>query len=189
MPRDYQNAAPTDHQRLPEHTRDEAWIRDLLHRAEIGHLGHARGEQPFVTPLNFWFDEPNQRIIFHTGQAGRMRNNLGHNPRACFEVMEYGRFLPANTALEFGIQYRSAMVFGQVEILNDPEEQRRALYALIAKHFPEMTPGKEFRPITDGELAHTTVYALRIESWSGKENWHEQAEQSKEWPPLPENNL
>jgi nitroimidazol reductase NimA-like FMN-containing flavoprotein (pyridoxamine 5'-phosphate oxidase superfamily) len=184
MPRDYQNAAPTDHQRLPEHTRDEAWIRDLLHRAEIGHLGHARSEQPFVTPLNFRYDEPNQRIIFHTGLAGRMRNNLGHNPRACFEVMEYGRFLPANTALEFGIQYRSAMVFGQVEILNDPEEQRRALYALIAKHFPEMSPGKEFRPITDGELAHTTVYALRIESWSGKENWNEQAEQSEEWPPL-----
>jgi len=184
MPRDYQNAAPTDHQRLSEYARDETWIRALLHRAEIGHLGHAHGEQPFVTPLNFWFDEPGQRIIFHANIAGRLRANLAHNPRSCFEVMEYGRFLPANTALEFGIQYRSVMVFGQVEILSGPEEQRRVLYALIAKHFPKMTPGKEFRPITDQELARTTVYALHIESWSGKENWNEQAEQSEEWPPL-----
>lgn len=189
MPRNYKNAAPTDHQRLPEYTRDEAWIRVLLHRAEIGHLGHARGEQPFITPTNYWYDEANQRIIFHSNISGRLRANLEANPRACLEIMEMGRFLPANTALEFGVQYRSVMVFGQVELIHDPEEQRGVLYALIAKYFPDMTPGKEFRPITDGELARTTVYALRIESWSGKENWNEQAEQSEDWPPLPENNL
>jgi hypothetical protein len=28
------------------------------------------------------------------------------------------------------------------------------------------------------------VYAITIESWSGKENWPEQAEQSEEWEPL-----
>ncbi len=47
-----------------------------------------------------------------------------------------------------------------------------------------MTPGKEFRPITDQELARTTVYALVIDSWSGKENWAGQAEQSLDWPSL-----
>jgi uncharacterized protein len=188
MPRNYQNAAPTDHQRLPDYVRDNAWIRAFLHRAPIAHIGHSVGEQPFVTPSNYWYDEANQRIIFHGNIAGRLRANLEANPRACLEIMEMGRVLPANTALEFSVQYRSVMVFGQVELIRAPEEQRRVLHALIAKYFPDMTPGKEFRPITDGELARTTVYALRIESWSGKENWHEQAEQSDEWPPLPKEN-
>ena len=42
------------------------------------------------------------------------------------------------------------------------------------------------RPVTDQELRRTAVYELRIESWSGKENWQEHADQSADWPPLDE---
>ena len=45
---------------------------------------------------------------------------------------------------------------------------------------------KDFRPITHKELKRTTVYAIEIESWSGKENWKERADQSDEWPALGE---
>ena len=186
MPRNYAKAAPAQYQRIPSHTRDEAFIQEFLERAQIGHLAHSRDGQPFVTPTNFWYDQPGQRIIFHSNIAGRMRDNLEHNPKVCLEASEYGRFLPANTALEFGIQYRSAVVFGTVQILTDTQERTAVLYSLLKKYFPDMTPGQEYRPITDGELARTTVYALQIESWSGKENWDEAAEELPDWPPLPE---
>lgn len=186
MARNYQTAGPAEFQRRPEYVRDEAWIRAFLRRIEIGHLAHLAGDQPYVTPTNFWFDEQNKRIIFHSNIAGRLRSNLEAFPRVAFECMESGRFLPANTALEFGVQYRSVMVFGRVEILQDPDEQRRVLYALISKYFPRMAAGREYRPITDGELARTTVYALQIESWSGKESWQEKADESPDWSPLPE---
>jgi hypothetical protein len=68
--------------------------------------------------------------------------------------------------------------------LEDPEEQRGALYGLIQKYFPGMAPGQEYRPITEQELKRTSVYAIAIESWSGKRNWPEQAKQSPDWPPL-----
>jgi hypothetical protein len=42
-----------------------------------------------------------------------------------------------------------------------------------------------YRPIIDQELSRTSVYAILLESWSGKENWPEEAEQSDEWPSLP----
>jgi len=184
MPRNYEGATPTQYQRIPNHTRDDAWIKEFLRRSEIGHLAHSQGEQPFVTPTNFWLDEKERRIIFHSNIAGRMRDNLEHQPRVCLEVSEYGRFLPANTALEFGVQYRSVMVFGTVQVLDDATEKSEALYSLLNKYFPHMTPGKEYRPITSQELARTTVYTLQIESWSGKENWDEQAEQLPDWPAL-----
>ena len=78
------------------------------------------------------------------------------------------------------------LVFGTARILEDPEEKRTALYSLIRKYFPEMEAGKEYRPITDKELKRTTVYAIEIESWSGKENWSDRADQSDEWPALGE---
>jgi nitroimidazol reductase NimA-like FMN-containing flavoprotein (pyridoxamine 5'-phosphate oxidase superfamily) len=188
MPRNYDltGRSPTAQQRLPEHTRDDQWTREFLRRAEIGYVGTRWEDQPFVTPTNFWFDEQNRRIIFHSNLSGRLRANLDRHPKVCFVASEVGRILPSNVALEFSVQYRSVMVFGTVSVLQDPQEARQALVGLIGKYFPGMKPGAEYRPITDKELQRTAVYALQIESWSGKENWKERAEQSAEWPALGE---
>jgi hypothetical protein len=69
-------------------------------------------------------------------------------------------------------------------VVQDREEARRALYGLIQKYFPAMTAGREYRPITDQELKRTSVYAIQIEEWTGKENWKDRADQSDEWQPL-----
>lgn len=184
MPRDYQDQPPTAFQRRPEHARDDEWIRLFLRAGQVAHVASARDGQPFIHPTSYWFDEEHHQIVFHSNISGRLRSNLEAEPRVCLEVSELGRLLPSNVALEFSLQYRSVMVFGRARIVTDPEEARRLLYGLIGKYFPTMTPGREFRPITDKELRATSVYALQIDSWSGKENWQEQAEQSEEWPPL-----
>jgi nitroimidazol reductase NimA-like FMN-containing flavoprotein (pyridoxamine 5'-phosphate oxidase superfamily) len=166
--------------------RDDQWIRAFLRAARIGHIATAADGQPFITPSTFWFDEVNHELVFHSNIAGRLRSNLEQNPRICLDVSELGKLLPSNVALELSLQYRSVMVFGSVRIIDDPQEARRALYGLIEKYFPAMRAGQEYRQITDKELRATSVYALRIESWSGKENWKGRADQSDEWPALDE---
>ena len=187
MPIDYSSKEPTEHQRLPEYKRDDDWIKSFLHRGLIGHVAHTSGTQPFVTPTNYWFDEDKHRIIFHSNISGRTRSNLENQPLVCFETSEFGRLLPSNVALEFSIQYRSVMVFGQVAIIIDQSEKQYVLEKLIEKYFPKVRKGVEYRPITPKELERTSVYSLEIHSWSGKENWQDRAEQSSDWPPLPEN--
>ena len=186
MPRNYQSQSPSAFQRLPEYKRDDAWIRAFLHEAKVAHIASVHDGQPFLNPTTFWFDEASHRIIFHSNLAGRVRSNIEANPRVCFEASELGKLLPSNVALEFSLQYRSVIVFGNAQLIMEAEEARRALYGLIHKYFPEMSPGKEFRPITDKELKRTSVYAIQIEAWSGKENWKDRADQSEEWPGLGE---
>ena len=188
MPRNYslEKAPPTTHQRRPEYTRGDEWIRAFLRTAQVAHIATVWNDQPFVTPTNFYFDEAQHRLIFHSNIAGRLRENIERHPKMCVEVAEMGRYLPSNVALEFSIQYRSVMVFGSGGIVHDKDEQRRLLHQLIAKYFSPMELNKDYRAVTDQELKRTTVYELRIESWSGKENWQEQADQSEEWPPLDE---
>ena len=186
MPRDYQNQKPTAFQRLPEYRRDEEWIRAFLREARIAHIATSRDGQPYLTPSTFWFDEDNHQIVFHSNIAGRVRSNVENNPRVCLEVSELGKLLPSNVALELSLQYRSVVVYGTARLVSDAEEARRVLYGLIQKYFPLMTPGQEFRAIIDKELRATSVYAIQIEEWSGKENWKDRADQSKEWQPLEE---
>jgi nitroimidazol reductase NimA-like FMN-containing flavoprotein (pyridoxamine 5'-phosphate oxidase superfamily) len=186
MPRDYHNQPPTAFQRLPEHQRGDEWIRAFLRGTKLGHVSTIGEGRPYLNPTTFWFDEANHRIIFHSNRTGRVRWNIENHAQVCFEASEMGRMLPANVALEFSVQYRSVIVFGEAHLIADPEEARQALYGLIQKYFPAMTAGKDYRPITDKELKRTSVYAIQIESWSGKENWPDRAEQSDEWPALDE---
>ena len=186
MPRDYQNESPTAFQRLPEYQRDDEWIRAFLRDAKVGHIASTQDGQPFLNPTTFWFDEANHQIIFHSNVAGRIRANIENNSQICFEASELGKLLPSNVALEFSLQFRSVIIFGNARLITDPEEARRVMYGLIHKYFSAMTAGKEFREITDKELKRTSVYAIQIEEWSGKENWKDRADQSDEWPALDE---
>jgi nitroimidazol reductase NimA-like FMN-containing flavoprotein (pyridoxamine 5'-phosphate oxidase superfamily) len=184
MPRDYQNQPPTAFQRRPHLTKDDAWIRAFLKVAQVGHIATSVDGQPFLNPTTFWYDEENHQIVFHSNIAGRIRSNIETNPKVCLEASELGKLLPSNVALEFSLQFRSAIVFGTANVVTDPDESRRLLYGLISKYFPAMTAGKEYREITEKELRATSIYTIQIEEWSGKENWEQRADQSDEWPPL-----
>jgi hypothetical protein len=39
---------------------------------------------------------------------------------------------------------------------------------LLDKYAPHLRPGRDYRPITDDELARTSVYQIDIDLWSGK---------------------
>lgn len=186
MPRDYTQQSPIAFQRRPHLTKDDAWIHEFLKTAEVGHIATSVDGQPFLTPTSFWLDEANHQIVFHSNIAGRIRSNIEANPKVSLEASELGRMLPSNVALEFSLQYRSVMVFGTARVVTDPAEARTLLYGLIGKYFPTLNPGREYREITDKELRATSVYAIQVEAWSGKENWDERAEQSDEWPALDE---
>jgi len=186
MPRDYTGQPPTAYQRRPHLTRDDNWIRSFLHEAQIGHIASSFDGQPFINPTTFWYDEDNHQIAFHSNVAGRIRSNIESNTKVSLEASVLGRLLPSNIALEFSLQFRSVVVFGNARVVKDPDEARRLLYGLIGKYFPKMRAGKEYREITDKELRATSIYAIEIETWSGKENWEERADQSDEWPPLDE---
>ncbi|MCL4269503.1 MAG: pyridoxamine 5'-phosphate oxidase family protein [Anaerolineales bacterium] len=187
MARTYQNQSPTAFQRQPEYTREEeGWIKSLLHRGEIAHIASHWDLQPFLNPTTYYYDEAGHRLIFHSNIAGRIRANIERHPEVCVEVSEFGKLLPSNISLEFSLQYRSVIVYGKARIIEDENEKRDVLHKLINKYFGDMQIDKDYRSATDKELKRTSVYEIQIDSWSGKENWKEIADQSDEWPPLDE---
>jgi len=185
MPKNYNlDITPPNDQRLPEYAQDDDWIRDFLLQSKIGHIATRWDEQPFITPSTFWYDPERHEIYFHSNITGRVRANAERHPEVCFETSKTGQLLVSNIALEFGLQYESVIAFGRIKILEDDGEKRRALYGLMEKYFPDMVPGKHYRPITGKELARTSVYTIAIDSWSGKRNWSEKADQSPDWAAL-----
>lgn len=148
---------------------DDAWIRALLRRAPVGSLASADSDgQPFLNMNLFVYDEAHQVIYFHTARLGRTRSTIEENERVCFGVMEMGRLLPAETALEFSVEYSGAVIFGVGTVVHDAAEAQYALQLLLDKYAPHLRPGRDYRPITPEEQLRTSVYRVRIEEWSGK---------------------
>lgn len=176
---------PANKQRRPANRRDDDFVKALLHRAPICRIATRWNEQPFITPTNFVYDEAKHRIIFHSNVVGRLRANSEKHDEVCLEVSEFGKYLASNDPLEFSTQYRSVIVFGKVQLLEN-EAAKEALYQLIPKYFPGMAAGREYKPISDEQLKQTSVYEILIDSWSGKENWEEKAIQVEDWPALDE---
>jgi nitroimidazol reductase NimA-like FMN-containing flavoprotein (pyridoxamine 5'-phosphate oxidase superfamily) len=181
---------PEQQRRNRQHkVQSDEWVRAFLHRAQICTIATAWEDIPFTNTTLFWYDEAGGRIIFHSNVMGRVRANIEHNPKVCLTCFEPGNLLPSNAAVEFSIQYRSVVVFGEAQVIEDQAEAAAVLDRLIAKYFPHMHPGQEYRPIQTAELNHTSVYAIRISSWSGKESFAETAMQIDTWPALPEDQL
>ena len=169
-------SSPTETRRPDRAVNDEAWIRSLLQRAPVGTLATVLDGQPFLNMNLFVYDSAAHSIYLHTARQGRTRANVERNERVCFSVAEMGRLLPADTALEFSVEYASVIVFGRGAVI-EGDEARRALQLLLDKYAPHLCPGRDYRPIADDELARTTVYRLTIDQWSGK--------QKKERPDFP----
>ncbi len=172
-------------QRRPQNRQDDAFVKAMLHRCQVCRIATRWEDQPFITPTNYVYDEANHRLIFHSNIVGRIRANSEKHDQMCFEITEFGRYLPSNDPLEFSTQYRSVIVFGKVKLLIGKDAEA-ALYRLIEKYFSKMQAGREYKPITEEQLRITSVYEILIESWSGKQNWEERAIQTTDWPALDE---
>ncbi|MCZ7546921.1 MAG: pyridoxamine 5'-phosphate oxidase family protein [Anaerolineae bacterium] len=167
MTRDYV-AQPYNQVRRTDRAMDEAGIKALLHRAPFGALATVYDGQPFINSNLYVYDEAAHAIYLHTARVGRTRANIERDARVCFSVSEMGRLLPATEALEFSVEYAGVVVFGRATIVEDRDAARRALQMLLDKYFPHLHSGAHYRPITDDELARTTVYRVDIAQWSGK---------------------
>lgn len=160
---------PITEMRRKDRAQDEAWIKEYLKTAPFAAIATLHGEQPFINQNIFVFDEENNCIYFHTAKEGRARYNIERYTKVCLSAGEMGRLLPAEVALNFSVEYKSVIVFGTAEIIEDEVKAKYALQKLMDKYFPQFKPGKDYREIIPDELKRTSVFKISIEQMSGKE--------------------
>lgn len=168
MPKDYAQLPLTAVRRDDRVVDDEAWIKRFLHTAAVGTLATVHDGQPFVNTNLFVYDEAAHCIYTHTARVGRTRANVEAEPRVSFSIMEMGRLLPADEALEFSVEYAGVTIFGQASLIDDETDGISALQMLMDKYAPHLIPGQDYRAPILEELKRTSVFRISIEAWTGK---------------------
>lgn len=168
MSKEYLNQPATTVRRSDRAVDDEAWMRHFLKTAAVGTLATVHDGQPFINSNLFVYDEANHSIILHTARVGRTRANIEQHDKVCFSIMEMGRILPAEEALEFSVEYAGLTVFGIISIIDDDAEATEALQLMLDKYAPHLVAGHDYRAPVKEELLRTSVFRVSIAEWSAK---------------------
>ncbi len=162
------------HPRRRDRSKDEEWIRDLLHEGDAAVLAMVREGRPVCLPRIFVFHEGRNAVYVHSAHGGEVGSvlekdgTLSSAPMT-LTVFEMGRLLPADEAGEFSVEYRSVVASGTGALVADPAEAEEALVLLMEKYAPHLKVGTDYQPVAAEEVERTAVLRVDIEGWSGKE--------------------
>ena len=144
---------------------DRSVIDAILDEALIAHLGIVDDTgQPFVIPTLHARD--GDVVYCHGSSASRTLRALAAGAPACLTVSLIDGLVLARSAMHHSANYRSAMVIGTATSVEDEDEKRAALQAIVEHIVPGRWP--EVRAPSDSELKATSVLAIPIDEASAK---------------------
>lgn len=143
--------------------RDTAVAVNLLKNSRIGVLAvNGDGGYPYAVPMNFYYDENENKIYFHGAKAGHKFDSLSKDSKVCFTV--YGE--EKIKAEEWAPFVESVVVFGKCKMLEFCDETLEKLRIVASKYYPEeVLIEKEINSSAKG----CQVFELEIEYMSAKE--------------------
>lgn len=163
---------------------DRREAEQFLEEMSYGFLGTA-GENgdPAITPLNFVYFRG--ALYFHGSQIGAKMDNLRRQSRVCFCVAREYALIPsyftdAKYACPATAFFKSVLIRGRAEIVQDPAEKAEVFASFMRKLQPE----GGYAPIDlndEGyarQIRGTAIVKIRVEEMTAKfkfgQNWPEE---------------
>jgi uncharacterized protein len=142
---------------------DRTALHAVLDAGRVGHLAIIDGDQPYALPVAYARDA--DRVLVHGSTGSRLFRHLAAGAPACLTVTLLDGLVLARSAFESSMNYRCAMLLGQLTTL-DGDEKLAGLERL-SEH---LLPGRwaVVRPPSARELAATLVLALPLDECSLK---------------------
>jgi nitroimidazol reductase NimA-like FMN-containing flavoprotein (pyridoxamine 5'-phosphate oxidase superfamily) len=153
--------------RLPERARyDRDVVNAVFDEALICHVGFVVDGSPFVIPTIH--ARVGDVLYFHGSPAGRMLRMMKKGAEVTVTATLVDGIIAARSAFHHSMRYRSAMVFGESRVVEDPEERDTALAAITDAALPGRW--SEARLPTRKENKGTLIVAVPIDEFSAKVN-------------------
>ena len=160
--------AKTQRNQVKRHPERGAYDADsvyaIVDAALVCHVGFMLDGQPFVIPT--LHARQGDTILLHGSRASRLLQHAEAGGELCITVTLLDGIVLARSVFSHSINYRSAVLFGRGEAIEDEEAQMAALEAFTER----LLPGRwqDARPPTPTEMRQTAIVAVPIASASAK---------------------
>ena len=138
-------------------------VSSVLYRGTSGVLALSGDDNyPYAVPISYVYDGEN--IYFHCAKSGHKLDVIQQNEKVSFCVIDQDKIVPD----EYTSYFRSVIVFGRAEVIEDEKEKRTAIEKLAVKYAPEDTAIGRKNAI-DREWTPLCMLKMRIDHITGKE--------------------
>ncbi|MDR4505422.1 MAG: pyridoxamine 5'-phosphate oxidase family protein [Candidatus Scalindua sp.] len=145
---------------------DHLEVEELLTNALVGRLGTCSDNIPYITPVNFVYDQ--NKIYFHSALEGRKIVNIKSNSNICFEIDQLISIIPGtDRPCASTTEYKSIIIFGKIKIVTDIEEKTFALNKLIEKYAPQ---SQRLSQSSGAIIGRTGVLAIEVKEIAAKQS-------------------
>lgn len=136
----------------------------ILDEAFVCHVGFTLDGQPYVIPTSF--GRKDDYLYVHGSAASRMLRNMKQAVPVCITITLVDGLVLARSVFNHSMNYRSVVILGTAEAIEEREEKLAAL-KIISDH---VIPGRweEARYPNERELKATLVMRIAIEEFSAK---------------------
>ena len=114
---------------------------------------------PYALPINFYFDEENNKIYFHSGKVGHKLDAIAKNNKVSFCVYDKGYRKDGHWSLNI----KSVIIFGHIYIVNEWKDD---LIVAFSKRFTN--DAEYIYSEIEKFKSNTEVLCLEIEHMTGK---------------------
>ncbi len=138
-------------------------IHKILDAMPLCHVSYVLDGSPVVTPTFQW--RQGNRVYWHGSSASRMMRKA-QGAEVCLAVTILDGMVLARSAFHHSVNYRSVMLFGTAQIVDDREEATQSLKAMIEGLYPGRWD--MLRAMNEQELKATTVLSMPIDEAAAK---------------------
>lgn len=143
---------------------DRQALNDVLDAGLIAHVGIAMNGQPFVLPMAYC--RMGEHIYLHGSQASRLVTSAGAGVPLCITVTLLDGLVLARSGLHHSVNYRSAVIFGRGEVVDEGPEKVEILNRTLDHITPRRS--EEVRQPSELESRATLIVRVTIEDYSVK---------------------
>jgi uncharacterized protein len=164
MPELTATARSTPRRKRERGSHERALVESILDEGLLAHVGVLTDEGPVVLPLVY--ARIGDQLYLHGAPGNHLLRAMTEGAPACITVTLVDSLVLARSALHHSMDYRCVVLFGTGERVDDPDEQRAAVDALLE----HMVPGQaeHVREITAAELRATAFVRFPIDEGSAK---------------------
>ena len=143
---------------------DREVINAILDEGFICHVGFVADGQPFVIPTSY--GRIGDNLYFHGSAASRMLKQLSAAIPVCVTVTLIDGLVIARSIFNHSMNYRSVVVLGTAELIDDPGDKLAALQGLSER----LIPGRweQSRQPNEQELKATSILRVPLTESSAK---------------------
>lgn len=116
---------------------------------------------PYTIPINFYYDEAENRIYFHSAKKGHKIDSIKSSDKVCFTTWDDGYLAEGDWAYHVS----SCVVFGRARLIEDRQITEEKVRKFALKYYPTV---EEVEAEIKADIQGVQLIAIEIEHISGK---------------------